>query len=60
MYAPLIKPGDRIAVHDWGTEITYPSIKETCEKYSLIPDEPWAQSNMSSGTLIMPFRKKDV
>ena len=60
MYAPLKKPGDRIAVHDWGTEIDYPAIQETCEKYSLVPDEPWTQSNTNFGTLIMPFRVKDV
>ncbi len=59
MYAPLIKPGDRIAVHDWGDEIVYDQIKDTCEKYSLMPDEPWAQSNVNFGTLIMPFRRSD-
>ena len=59
MYAPLLKSGDRIAVHDWGDEIVYEQIKDTCEKYSLVPDDHWAQSNVNFGTLIMPFRKSE-
>ncbi len=59
LYAPLIKPGDRIAVHDWGEELVYDQIRETCEKYSIIPDEHWAQTNADFGTLIMPFRRTD-
>jgi len=57
MYAPLLKSGDRIAVHDWGLEIAYPHIQATCEKYNLIPDEPFVTSALNLETTIMPFRK---
>ena len=56
-YAPLLKKNDRIAVHDWNLEINYNSIKDTCEKYNLIPDEPFVQSALGLETTIFPFRK---
>lgn len=57
MYAPLLKKGDRIAVHDWGLEIGYGNIKNVCEQYNLIPDEPYANSATRLQTTILPFRK---
>jgi cephalosporin hydroxylase len=57
MYAPLLKKGDRIAVHDWGLEIHFPPIAETMKKYDIVPDEPYATSAMALETTIMPFRK---
>ena len=58
-YAPMIKKGDRIAVHDWGTEIEYVDIRDVCREHQLVPDEPWARASVDFGTLIMPFRRKD-
>ena len=57
MYAPLMRKGDRIAVHDWGLEIHYPPIRATAEQYNLIPDEPFVTSAHNLATTIMPFRK---
>lgn len=57
MYAPLLKAGDRIAVHDWDQEIRMSQIQETCNKHNLIVDDHWADSHNVFGTLIMPFRK---
>ncbi len=34
-FAPYLKKGDIMAVHDWGTEINMGCIKETCQKYNL-------------------------
>ena len=56
-YAPLLRQGDRIAVHDWGLEIGYNHIRRTCETYGLVPDEPHGTSAMNLQTTIMPFRK---
>ena len=58
MYAPLLKSGDRIAVHDWNLEIAYPNIRAVCEQHGLIPDEPYAPSALALETTIMPFRKQ--
>jgi len=58
MFAPLLKSGDRIAVHDWNLEIAYPHIRGVCEQYGLVPDEPYATSAMTLETTIMPFRKQ--
>ena len=58
MYAPLLKSGDRIAVHDWNLEIAYPNIRAVCEQHGLIPDEPYATSALALETTIMPFRKQ--
>ena len=57
MYAPLLKKGDRIAVHDWGLEIGYNSIRQACEENGLVPDEPYVQSALGLETTICPFRK---
>lgn len=57
MYAPLLRKNDRIAVHDWGLEIGINNIRETCDKYGLIPDEPYVQSSLDLETTIVPFRK---
>ena len=58
MYAPLMKKGDRIGVHDWGLEIGWNSIEQTCKKYDLIPDEPYINSALQLETTIAVFRKK--
>tara|TARA_R110002094_G_scaffold23720_1_gene36013 strand:- start:136 stop:687 length:552 start_codon:yes stop_codon:yes gene_type:complete len=57
MYAPILKSGDKIAVHDWGMEITMDQIQETCDKHGLVIDEPFAQSATDLETWIMPFKK---
>jgi len=57
MYAPLLKEGDCIAVHDWGQEISYGQIKHTIDQYNLVVDEPSATSASGLQTWIMPFRK---
>lgn len=57
LYAPFLKSGDCIAVHDWGHEIFYEQIKDTCDRYNLILDDHWANVAQEFGTLIMPFRK---
>ena len=38
-YAPLLKKGDLIFVHDYGTEIREENIKPIVKKYKLIPHE---------------------
>jgi cephalosporin hydroxylase len=57
MYAPLLKQGDRIAVHDWNMEVRMEQLTETMDKYNIIVDEPFAESATNLGTWIMPFRK---
>tara|TARA_R110000765_G_scaffold55804_1_gene110460 strand:- start:229 stop:900 length:672 start_codon:yes stop_codon:yes gene_type:complete len=56
-YAPLLKSGDCIAVHDWGHEIDTHNIQETLDSYNLEVDPLFAESASKTGTLIMPFRK---
>lgn len=56
-YAPLIKTGDRIAVHDWDTEIFENQIQDVCDEHSLEPDGHWAEHHYKLGTGIMPFVK---
>ena len=58
MYAPLLKSGDCIAVHDWGKEIFWPEIQATLDKHNLVPDEPFATSAQELQTWIMPFVKR--
>jgi len=57
MYAPLLKKGDRIAVHDWSMEIYDHNVRPIMDKYGLVYDEPFAQSATDLKTWIMPFRK---
>tara|TARA_R100000005_G_C4958473_1_gene176179 strand:- start:353 stop:1030 length:678 start_codon:yes stop_codon:yes gene_type:complete len=57
MYAPMLKVGDCIAVHDWGQEIYYSQIEHTIREHGLVPDEPFAASAAVFGTWIMPFKK---
>ena len=56
-YAPIIKSGDCIACHDWGTEVFQKDIDSTIQECNLILDEPWASSNLELKNLIRPFRK---
>tara|TARA_R110000765_G_scaffold335359_1_gene425755 strand:- start:18 stop:689 length:672 start_codon:yes stop_codon:yes gene_type:complete len=56
-YAPLLKSGDCIAVHDWGHEIHQNQIQETMDKYGLEIDTNFSISATQFHTLIMPFRK---
>ena len=56
-YAPLLKVGDCIAVHDWGQEIFLGQIEETVRTHGFVVDEPFASSAQSLGTWIMCFRK---
>tara|TARA_Y100000310_G_scaffold170314_1_gene170456 strand:- start:1067 stop:1738 length:672 start_codon:yes stop_codon:yes gene_type:complete len=56
-YAPLLKPGDCIAVHDWGVEIHMHEIQDTIKKYNLEVDHNFAQSAQQFATWIMPFKK---
>jgi len=58
MYAPLLKPGDKIAVHDWNMEVRQPQIQQTMDKYNIVFDEPFAASAAELDTWIMPFRKE--
>ena len=57
-YAPLLKKGDCIAVHDWGHEVGNPHTDPVCEKYGLEVHQPYANSSMRLRTQIMPFIKK--
>ena len=57
MYAPLLKKGDCIAVHDWGQEIFYHQIERTILEHGFVIDEPFASSADALGTWIMTFRK---
>ena len=57
-YAPLLKSGDRIAVHDWNQEIFHHQIEEVIQEHGLEPDEPFATSAQQFHTWIMPFKKK--
>lgn len=57
MYAPLLKVGDRIVVHDWNLEIYYNQIEDSCVSYGLVPDSHWVEINNELGTLLMPFVK---
>jgi hypothetical protein len=56
-YAPLLKSGDCIACHDWGTEVFQHDIELTIQKCNLVLDEPWATSNIDLKNLIRPFKK---
>ena len=56
-YAPMLKVGDCIAVHDWGQEISMESIHHTFQNYGFEIDEKFAVSAQKHGTLIMPFIK---
>ena len=56
-YAPLLKSGDCIAVHDWGVEISMPQIQETLKNHNLVPDDSFALSASDFATQIMPFKK---
>ena len=58
-YAPLLKPGDCIAAHDWGIEIRVEQIQETLDKYNLMPDAPHAMTATDFKTWIMPFKKME-
>jgi hypothetical protein len=58
IYSEIIKPGDCIAVHDWGTELIMDSIQIPIQKNNMIVDEPFATSFTSFKTQIMPFIKK--
>lgn len=57
-YAPLLKTGDCIAVHDWGHEIHKAQIEQEIQNYGFTEDIPHSLSAVGLGTLIMPFRKE--
>lgn len=57
MYAPLIKSGDHILVHDWETGIFQNQIQDTINNEKLILDEPWSTSCEQLKNLIRPFKK---
>ena len=56
-YAPLLKSGDCIAVHDWGVEINFESIQGVASDNGFVFDEPFASTCNVLATQIMPFRK---
>jgi hypothetical protein len=56
-YAPLLKSGDCIAVHDWGVEIGWEQIKDVANANGITYDEPFASTCNILKTQIMPFRK---
>lgn len=56
-YAPLLKTGDCIAVHDWGHEIFMDQIEETVKEHGFIIDPLFAESATKYGTWIMTFKK---
>tara|TARA_R110000765_G_scaffold24535_2_gene61339 strand:- start:4667 stop:5338 length:672 start_codon:yes stop_codon:yes gene_type:complete len=56
-YAPLLKSGDCIAVHDWHHEISMGDILHTVKDHGLVVDSLFASSADKYGTLIMPFKK---
>lgn len=56
-YAPLLKSGDCIAVHDWHHEISMGDIMHTVRDHGLVVDSLFASSAAKCGTLIMPFKK---
>ena len=56
-YAPLLKPGDCIAVHDWGMEINDAAILDVAIEHKLSRDGVFATSSINLGTQIMPFIK---
>ncbi len=57
-YAELLKPGDCIAVHDWGTGVFQHQIQHTLVAQKLELDEPWATNNQDLRNLIRPFIKR--
>jgi len=57
-FAPLLKKGDCIAVHDWGHEIGSRDTDPVCKEYGLEVHEPYAASSLGLQTQIMPFIKK--
>lgn len=57
-FAPLLKKGDCIAVHDWGYEIGAQHTEPVCEEHGLEVHEPYATSAERLQTQIMPFIKK--
>lgn len=56
-YAPLLKSGDCIAVHDWGVEINWEAIKKVADENGFIFDEPFASTSQNLQSQIMTFRK---
>ncbi len=58
MYAPLLKKGDRIAVHDWNMEIGPTQVAPIMNENNLIYEEPFATSATDLETWIMPFKKE--
>ena len=56
-FAPLLKKGDCIAVHDWGHEIGLGHIQKAVTENNLVIDEPFVHSATDFRTLIMPFKK---
>ena len=58
LYAPLLKKGDCIAVHDWNHEIGAMHTDPICQEHGLEQHEPYASSAMGLETQIMPFIKK--
>ena len=57
VYAPLLKPEDRIMVHDWNIEISEASINHIIKDNNLVYDEPMCHSCGNLGTTMMVFRK---
>ena len=56
-YAPFLKVGDCIAVHDWPSEVNESGIGSVMQEYGFERDEPFATSATNLNTAIMPFIK---
>lgn len=57
IYAPFIKKGDRIMVHDWGHEIGHQHVEPTMTQENITFDHPFSEWCTQLQTQLMPFKK---
>jgi hypothetical protein len=57
MFAPMLKSGDHIILHDWGHEVFQNQIEESMKENEIFFNEPYVNSCYLNATLLMPFFK---
>jgi len=57
LYSRLIKPGDHIILHDWNMEVKPQDVTGIMQKNGIIYNQPWGDSCIRMGNLIMPLKK---
>jgi cephalosporin hydroxylase len=56
-FVPMIKPGDRLMVHDWEHEIWMNDLVETMQQHNIVVDSPFDKYCTILKTWLMPFVK---